>query len=406
MIKLEDYLTEDEVKEIVQSSTSTSNEFIIFDVINSKQVVRSIKLEKDYGYKAPQIVFETLFYLDRDNPSELENYIQDNYNSEVNKKLEVYLLSESIGLRHLSRSIGSFNVGFSNVKIKNILPEFKATLDKLYALEESDDNHYYNSVPTNLLYILCTDKYDEFLDYCVKSKLISFSNIIGFLNRYNRKNSCTDNLDKFMNAIMGGLKKNYFERLNPKTNSNNEWRYSNPSNIYQLIRVSNKYSKEQVSLDTYLSYITAIKDKKLNKEEFPEDFDKAIREIESLTEDKEYSKYLKKLNFKTDPIKLGKSELYVKIIENGTTANRIINSISKSKDVLFPYSNIYVHCWNPHLAFEIYGKYRGEEVREFALYDGGSISWCAQSSGNRSGIGHQYIIRKLNKIIKEGLKNE
>ena len=406
MIKLEDYLTEDEVKEIVQSSTSTSNEFIIFDVINSKQVVRSIKLEKDYGYKAPQIVFETLFYLDRDNPSELENYIQDNYNSEVNKKLEVYLLSESIGLRHLSRSIGSFNVGFSNVKIKNILPEFKATLDKLYALEESDDNHYYNSVPTNLLYILCTDKYDEFLDYCVKSKLISFSNIIGFLNRYNRKNSCTDNLDKFMNAIMGGLKKNYFERLNPKTNSNNGWRYSNPSNIYQLIRVSNKYSKEQVSLDTYLSYITAIKDKKLNKEEFPEDFDKAIREIESLTEDKEYSKYLKRLNFKTDPIKLGKSELYVKIIENGTTANRIINSISKSKDVLFPYSNIYVHCWNPHLAFEIYGKYRGEEVREFALYDGGSISWCAQSSGNRSGIGHQYIIRKLNKIIKEGLKNE
>ena len=90
-------------------------------------------------------MFETLFYLDRDNPSELENYIQDNYNSEVNKKLEVYLLSESIGLRHLSKSIGSFNVGFSNVKIKNILPEFKATLDKLYALENGDN--YYSSVP-------------------------------------------------------------------------------------------------------------------------------------------------------------------------------------------------------------------------------------------------------------------
>lgn len=404
MIKLEDYLTEDEVKEIVQSSTSTSNEFIIFDVINSKQVVRSIKLEKDYGYKAPQIVFETLFYLDRNNPSKLENYIHDNYTSESSKRLETYILSESVGLRHLSRSIGSFNVNFSNVRIKNILPEFKATLDKLYALENGDN--YYSSVPTNLLYILCTDKYDKFLDYCVKSKLISFSNIIGFLNRYNRKNSCTDNLDKFMNAIMGGLKKNYFERLNPKTNSNNIWRYQNPNNILQLIRVSNKYSKEQVSLDTYLSYITAIKKDKLDKDEFPEDFDKAIREIESLTEDKEYSKYLKKLNFKTDPIKLGKSELYVKVIENGTTANRIINSISKSKDVLFPYSNIYVHCWNPHLAFEIYGKYRGEEVREFALYDGGSISWCAQSSGNRSGIGHQYIIRKLNKIIKEGIKNE
>ena len=292
MIKLEDYLTENEVKEIVRSSTSTSNEFIIFDVINSKQVVRSIKLEKDYGYKAPQIVFETLFYLDRDNPSELENYIQDNYNSEVNKKLEVYLLSESIGLRHLSRSIRSFNVNFSNVRIKNILPEFKVTLDKLYALK--NDNDYYSSVQSNILYILCTDKYNKFLDYCAKFKLASFSNIVGFLNRYDRKNSCTDNLDKFMNAIMGGLEKNYFERLDPKTNSNNGWRYSNPSNIYQLIRVSNKYSKEQVSLDTYLSYITAIKDKKLNKEEFPEDFDKAIREIESLTEDKEYSKYLKK----------------------------------------------------------------------------------------------------------------
>ncbi len=404
MIKLEDYLTEDEVKEIVQSSTSTSNEFIIFDVINSKQVVRSIKLEKDYGYKAPQIVFETLFYLDRDNPSELENYIQDNYNSEVNKKLEVYLLSESIGLRHLSRSIGSFNVNFSNVRIKNILPEFKATLDKLYALK--NDNDYYSSVQSNILYILCTDKYDKFLDYCAKFKLASFSNIVGFLNRYDRKNSCTDNLDKFMNAIMGGLKKNYFERLDPKTNSNNRWRYSNPSNIYQLIRVSKKYSKEQVSLDTYLSYITAIKDKKLNKDEFPEDFDKAIREIESLTEDKEYSKYLKKLNFKTDPIKLGKLELYVKVIENGTTAKRIINSICKSKDVLFPYSNIYADYWHSYLTFEVYGKYKGEEVREFAQYNDGSISWCAQSSGNRSGIGHQYIIRKLNKIIKEDLKNE
>lgn len=402
MIKLEDYLTEDEVKEIVQSSTSTSNEFIIFDVINSKQVVRSIKLEKDYGYKAPQIVFETLFYLDRDNPSELENYIQDNYNSESSNRLETYILSESIGLRHLSRSIGSFNVNFSNIRIKNILPEFKATLDKLYALK--NDNDYYSSIQSNILYILCTDKYNKFLDYCAKFKLASFSNIVGFLNRYDRKNSCTDNLDKFMNAIMGGLEKNYFERLDPKTNSNNGWRYSNPSNIYQLIRVSNKYSKEQVSLDTYLSYITAIKDKKLNKEEFPEDFDKAIREIESLTEDKEYSKYLKKLNFKTDPIKLGKSELYVKVIENGTTAKRIINSICKSKDVLFPYSNIYAHYWDSYLTFEIYGKYRGEEVREFALYNGGSISWCAQSSGNRSGIGHQYIIRKLNKIIKENLK--
>ena len=403
MIKLEDYLTENEVKEIVQSSTSTSSEFIIFDVINSKQVVRSIELRKDYGYRAPQVVFETLFYLDRDNPSELENYIQDNYNLEVNKKLEVYLLSESIGIRHLSKSIGSFNVVFSNIIIKNILPEFKVTFDKLYAL--INDSNYYNSVQSNILYILCTDKYDKFLDYCVKSKLISFSNIIRFLNRYDRKNSCTDKLDKFMNAIMGGLKKNYFEHLNPKTNSNSSWRYQNPDNILQLIRVNGKYSKERVSLDTYLSYITAIKGK-LDKDEFPEDLDKAIREIESLTEDKEYSKYLKKLNFKTDPIKLGKSELYVKIIENGTTAKRIINSICQSKDVLFPYSNMYTRCWNSYLAFEIYGKYRGEEVREFALYVEGSISWCAQSSGNRTGIGHQYIIRKLDKIIKEDLKNE
>ena len=274
------------------------------------------------------------------------------------------------------------------------------TLDKLYALKSGDG--YWSSVPTNILYILCTDKYDKFFDYCIKLKLISLSNIIGLLKKKKKKSSCTDILDKFMNAIMGGLKKNYFERLNPKTNSR---RYQNPNNIFQLIRISNKYSKEQVSLDTYLSYVTAIADK-FNKDEFPEDFDKAIREIESLTENKEYSNYLKKLNFKTDPIKLGKSELYVKVIENGTTAKRIIKSICKSKDVLFPYSNIDAHCWNPYLVFEIYGKYKGEEVREFALYDRGSISWCAQSSGNRSGIGHQYIIRKLNKIIKEGLKNE
>jgi len=400
MIKLEDYLTEDEVKEIVRSSTSTSNEFIIFDVINNKQVVRSIKLEKNYGYKAPQIVFETLFYLDRNNPSKIEKYIYDNYTLGSEKRLETYILSESIGLRHLSKSIGSFNVCFFNIKIKNILPEFKVTLDKLYALKSGDG--YWSSVPTDILYILCTDKYDKFLDYCIKLKLISFSNIIGLLKIYDKKSSCTDILDKFMNAIMGGLKKNYFERLNPKTNSR---RYQNPNNIFQLIRISNKYSKEQASLDTYLSYVTAIADK-FNKDEFPEDFDKAIREIESLTENKEYSNYLKKLNFKTDPIKLGKSELYVKVIENGTTAKRIIKSICKSKDVLFPYSNIDAHCWNPYLAFEIYGKYKGEEVREFALYDRGSISWCAQSSGNRSGIGHQYIIRKLNKIIKEGLKNE